>query len=767
MNVRGHHRLWSWGVSGQRARGRRLLRGTAGEHELPLPRAPNCRVNGQPIAAIHSPTPPRGVLEDRLVTITRDTQLYDRYVYDASGNLTEKYDGEGRQLLALEYDSQNRLVRREIIGTDEHEFEYDDRGWVTRAKTHYHDVRFDWTSFHRRLVDKRDGEGVEHRYVGLDLTSTTVLGRWRTEYHLVDRGRAIVVVDPAGGTHRVRRHGRGVFTRDYDNGWSETSQYSPRGFCLTKVAYATDKPDAGWVRRYQYSGEGDLTQVVDTERGVTRHDHDAAHRLVGTTHADGRRDTYRYTKSGSLLEKPGLSEATVGHLNQLRYADGHRFDYGVRQNVSRHTTPDGHVLEHRYDARDQLIAIRWNGQPYFTAKYDAIGRRIEKNVQGRVTTYWWDGDRLAAEQLPDGKVRVYVYPDGFAMVPMLFVEYESLDADPKDGARYYLFCDQRGCPERVVDQAGETVWGAYIEPYGTAHVRVGQGFYQPFRFPGHWYDAELGLHYNRFRYYSPWLGRYLQVDPIGEGGGWNVYAYTPRGLSRVDVRGLNECGDDPPEESGEDRPDAQRRGRAEADTGAADERRRRLQQLQAARRRRIEEDELEAIFQRNRELREAGEFDDLQADDLEFIRDDRQLRRASDPDKRVGGGTPGSSIDEARAMDHAERTGQLDAPVERSVRPGADVRSGVGTDAEQHWSMKGIVSRDPEGSRSRTRKELGALADERRRGGDPHGLLVDVRHAGDPRAERAAMQAAADQENAALVAEGHEPIPVAFIMPDE
>ena len=125
------------------------------------------------------------------------------------------------------------------------------------------------------------------------------------------------------------------------------------------------------------------------------------------------------------------------------------------------------------------------------------------------------------------------------MVPLLFVDYESEDADPASGQRYYLFTDQRGCPEKVVDDAGDTVWEAYVEPYGTAHVLKGHDFYQPLRFPGHWWDPELGLHYNRFRYYSPWLGRYLQVDRIGEQGGMNVYAYASDPLGRVDLRGLN------------------------------------------------------------------------------------------------------------------------------------------------------------------------------------------------------------------------------------
>ncbi|WP_315401867.1 MULTISPECIES: RHS repeat-associated core domain-containing protein [Neisseria] len=41
-------------------------------------------------------------------------------------------------------------------------------------------------------------------------------------------------------------------------------------------------------------------------------------------------------------------------------------------------------------------------------------------------------------------------------------------------------------------------------------------------FQGQYYDEESRLHYNRFRYYDPEIGRFVSQDPIGLKGGGNL-----------------------------------------------------------------------------------------------------------------------------------------------------------------------------------------------------------------------------------------------------
>ena len=96
---------------------------------------------------------------------------------------------------------------------------------------------------------------------------------------------------------------------------------------------------------------------------------------------------------------------------------------------------------------------------------------------------------------------------------------------------YYVHNDHLGTPVAMTDETGVKVWEAEYLPFGQAVVDEDPDGDQVtvennIRFPGQYYDAETGLHYNYFRSYDPLTGRYLEADPIGIEGGMNhLYVY--------------------------------------------------------------------------------------------------------------------------------------------------------------------------------------------------------------------------------------------------
>jgi RHS repeat-associated protein len=474
--------------------------------------------------------------KDRLIEVRRHGRVRERYRYDDADNLVGKCDSQGRPLLTFAIAPGNLMKQRILASGDVQDFEYTKEGRLEKAKNRAGTATFAYNYYGRRIVDERDGKGVRRGFVGGRLAKSTVLGKFTTEYIQVD-ATTTVVLDPGGQTQRLRLAGPGLVERGASNDTQELTHYDRDGRCLMKAA---DGPglgtgNDGWARKFTYSGEGDLLRRDDNLRGTTFYEHDDVHRLAAVRLPDGSQQRYAYDRAGNLVQAPGLA-ARIQPGNRLLEVNADQCFYDDRDHLSRREGPDGKTT-YQYDSRDFLVGIEGPDLSY-QAVHDGLGRRTKKTVNGKTWHYYWDTDRLAAEVFPDGRLRVYAYPDAFAMVPMLFLDYDSVDADPASGKRYHLYTDHLGCPELVLDDAGKMVWRARIDPYGTAHVDVGADFHQPLRWPGHYFDAETGLHDNRFRTYSPELGRYLQSDPSGTEGGLNLYAYTDNPLRTVDLQGL-------------------------------------------------------------------------------------------------------------------------------------------------------------------------------------------------------------------------------------
>jgi RHS repeat-associated protein len=477
-------------------------------------------------------------LKGRVAEFWYDGSRLTQHRYDAADNLVATLDADGAPLLELEIGDGNLRTTRRLASGETHRFEYTARGYYAAVATDDVSVAFDYDAFDNRTADVRDGRGVRHEFVAPRVVArTTVFGRFTTLYRRRSTG-LLEIRDPGGATHEVRFLGRGVVLRRMSSGLAEAARFDASGRCAAKASAHVGARGwlAPWVREYTYSGEGDLLEVRDSAAvaGV-RYEYDAAHRLVREVVRDESRARFRHDDGDNLVEQPGLDRVSVGQGNRLLAANGETFAYDARGNVVLRRGPAG-ATAYRYDSRNQLVACD-TPRGEWRAAYDPLGRRVRTSLGDEWREYFWDTDRLAAELRSDGRLRVYVYADAFALVPLLWLDYDSPDADPAAGRRYFVQCDHLGVPRRVESEVGDVVWRAAVRPYGALAPSAEARVEMPFRFPGHYHDAATGLHYNRFRYYDPTLGRYLQPDPLGTEGGRNLFAYTTNPLKEVDVRG--------------------------------------------------------------------------------------------------------------------------------------------------------------------------------------------------------------------------------------
>ena len=92
----------------------------------------------------------------------------------------------------------------------------------------------------------------------------------------------------------------------------------------------------------------------------------------------------------------------------------------------------------------------------------------------------------------------------------------------------------------MTDKDGNLVWFGNYTGQGRLkeETKVTDSAYQPFRLQTQYADRETGLHYNFFRHYEPECGRFINQDPIGLGGGDNLYGSTPNAQGWIDPYGL-------------------------------------------------------------------------------------------------------------------------------------------------------------------------------------------------------------------------------------
>jgi RHS repeat-associated protein len=172
--------------------------------------------------------------------------------------------------------------------------------------------------------------------------------------------------------------------------------------------------------------------------------------------------------------------------------------------------------------------------------YDALGRRVSKSCGNQVTRWVWDGNVMLHEWTStEDETDVVTATTNWLFDDHSFAPLAKLAVTES----FSILTDHLGTPLQMHDQRGQQTWAAELNSLGQVRKIKGEVDACPFRYQGQYEDAEIGLYYNRFRYYDPETGVYISQDPIDVMGGLALYSYVTDPTLLVDAWGLLGEGD--------------------------------------------------------------------------------------------------------------------------------------------------------------------------------------------------------------------------------
>ncbi len=443
---------------------------------------------------------------DRLVKMTDQLGRVETYAYDYNDNLIKVVDRKG-QVTRYTYDRLNRIVRVDYADGSYTTYTYDAVGRLTYI--------YDSISGPIEYVYSDTGcSACGGAAVDKVVQEITPLGSISYEYDLLGRRTKMQVAgqpavnyehDAVGRLVKIStlnlEHGMLEFTFGYDALGRRTSLTYPNGVTTT---YSYDNAS----RLTELKHLNPLNQILEK---------------IGYNYdRNGNRTAMDRLNVAPKLPAP-VASATYNSANQMLTFQpkgdvNWNMTYDENGNLTSVTNSCG-TTTFTWDARNRLVAIEGfdeNCNPLSaTFKYDALGRRIEKTVNGRTVQYLYDGLDIVQE-IEDGMVRVNY-------IRTLNID-EPLARISSDGTIRYYHADALGSIIALTDETGQIRTQYNYSPFGETEL-IGEPSDNPFQYTGRENDG-TGLYYYRFRYYSPYLKRFISEDPIGlMGGDVNYYVY--------------------------------------------------------------------------------------------------------------------------------------------------------------------------------------------------------------------------------------------------
>lgn len=444
---------------------------------------------------------------------TSSTTDYEQVVYDANSNVIERrlrgYAADTTQKILYTYDNLNRMTADDRPNVQWWEmdrgYSYDLLGRLTSVAHGYgYTSGFSYDALGRTTAQ------TDNWYAGGNLNfQYDAAGRQTRMTWAVDGLYTDYVRDVTGNITAIRENGAtsgvgALATYTYDN-------FGRR----TNVAFGN-----GTSRSYAYDPVSRLEGLQIDLSGT------AQDLLIGKVGGTGTAITYNSSSQIKELVRSNDAYAWGGHINQTR-------DYtvtGLNQFSQAVTTPTSGspaTTSFGYDARGNLTTAGSTSYGYTVDNYllstpnsayayDGLGRPFAEANASFNTSFQYNGGTLVTEgNLDTGAIiRRYVHGPG-TDEPIVWYEGSSTSD------RRFLQADERGSIVSVTNGSGATIAINSYDEYGLpAGTNLGR-----FQYTGQVWLPNSGLYYYKARMYSPSLGRFMQTDPIGYGGGMNMYNY--------------------------------------------------------------------------------------------------------------------------------------------------------------------------------------------------------------------------------------------------
>lgn len=417
-------------------------------------------------------------LRDRLTQRTDALGKSETFGYDGNNNLTSRTDRKG-QATKITYDPLNRPRRVADADGRTAEFIYDLAGNLTQViDSLTGEARYTYDTLNRLLSETTDRGVVSYQYDAIGrLIERRINGDDPTTY----------AYDQANRLKTVTYRGKSV-TYTYDQGGRLISRTLPNDITQT----------------YTWSAVNEVTGI-----GYKKPDGTVIENLSYAYDALG--NPILRSRAGAASKQETGFTATYDAANRMLTYNGHPLTYDANGSLISRQTPSGPVT-YTWNARNQLTQITG---PHGTAafKYDHQGRRIEKTFNGATTHYLYDGHQAIADV--HGSAVGTTYLTGLQIDEVLAIYAAK-------GNRTAL-TDALGSLLALADDTQTTKTHYAYSPFGETEAQ-GEPSDNPYQYTGRENDG-TGLYYYRARYYDPEGKRFVSSDPIGLGGGVNVYGY--------------------------------------------------------------------------------------------------------------------------------------------------------------------------------------------------------------------------------------------------